>query len=71
MPEKPSNRGKGYIGKNRFKKTDNQPDIVGKLTIDGTEFSVAGWRKEDEAGGFYSLSISEPYKKDSDDDVPF
>lgn len=77
----------GYIGKNKFKKTDKHPDITGKITVDGVQYEVAGWQKESKGdhGGskYYSLKIQLPRqmgedsKKDVDgitdmkDDIPF
>lgn len=77
---------KGTIQKNKYKKTDGQPDIVGKATINGVEMKVAGWSKKWPDGSpYYSVtytpkdeSAEKPKKFNNDlqpqlndDEIPF
>lgn len=36
--------------KNDFKKTENQPDYKGELTVDGVTYNVAVWAKQSQKG---------------------
>ena len=48
----------GTIQKNKYKKTEGQPDIVGKATINGVEMKIAGWAKKWPDGSpFYSCKF--------------
>ena len=49
----------GTIQKNKYKKTDGQPDIIGKATINGVEMKVAGWSKKWSDGSpYYSVKFT-------------
>jgi len=77
----------GTIFKNDFKKNDNHPDYKGTANVNGELKEVALWVRTGKNSGkkFFSLVISEPYKKDEnkeagqetsqensgDDDLPF
>lgn len=71
----------GIISKNKYKKTEKQPDIIGKATINGQEILIAGWSKSGSNGPFYALkfTIKEDDQKknqsnsdeDLDDHIPF
>jgi hypothetical protein len=73
----------GSLSKNDRKEQPNHPDIKGKCVIDGREYWISGWLKENDNGKWYSLSFqpkeekrsaSAPSKKTSattDDDLPF
>jgi uncharacterized protein (DUF736 family) len=76
--------GNGSIFKNQYKENDNQPDYRGSIKLqDGTDKELAAWVKQDKNGNsFLSLSISDPYKKETEtpvatqsnakvDDLPF
>ena len=40
---------------------NKQPQMTGKLNVDGKDFQIAGWRKESKSGKkFLSLKIQEP-----------
>lgn len=56
---------KGIFFKNNFKEKDSQPDYKGKLNVEGKDFDLAGWIRDGAKGKFISLSISEPYNKES------
>jgi len=48
---------------NEYKKTENQPDIKGKMNVDGVEKECALWKKTSQDGKEYlSGVINEPYK---------
>lgn len=62
------------------KKNEKGPDVTGTATIGGTEYRMAGWKKEGQKGPFYSLNLEVPQAKASkpaaqtpapDDDEPF
>ena len=75
----------GILSKNDRKTEDKHPDVRGQCEIDGTQYWVAGWRKErkDGSGSFYSLRFepkeeqratpAKPGTKAAlpDDDIPF
>ena len=70
--------GAGSMLKNDYKEKDNQPDYKGKVILhDGTEQQVALWIKDGANGKFFSMQLSDVYKKpDIDaekekDDLPF
>ena len=57
----------GTIQKNKYKKTDGQPDIIGKATINGVEMKIAGWAKKWPDGSpFYSCK----FQVKDDEQVP-
>jgi len=47
----------GNISRNEKKTEDRHPDIKGKATIDGVDYWVSGWLKENDRGKWYSLSF--------------
>lgn len=58
----------GTVQKNKYKKTDGQPDIIGKATINGVEMKIAGWAKKWPDGSpFYSVKFT---PKDENAEVP-
>ena len=73
--------GSGSIFKNNYKEKDTQPDYKGTCVLqDGTEQQVAIWVKEGNNGKYFSMALSDVYKKDDskpaesvkqDDDLPF
>ena len=53
---------RGYLFKNKRKNQVKQPDLNGKITINGKEYSIGAWEKENADGEiFWSLALSEPY----------
>jgi len=40
-------RDSGIIFKNKFKNKEKQPDYVGSVRVNGVEYKLAGWKKED------------------------
>lgn len=56
----------GAIFKNDYKKEgDKQPDYKGKINVDGKDKEIALWLSESKEGKkYFSVKISEPYKKD-------
>jgi hypothetical protein len=71
--------GNGILSANKYKKSDNQPGYTGKITVNGVEYRLAGFVKENEYGKYFSLSVSEkndeqqqvPAPVVSDDEIPF
>ena len=49
--------GRGYLGKNKFKKKDNEPYFKGKATVNNQEVNIAGWIKHKDGGQIISLSF--------------
>ena len=47
----------GSISRNERKEKDTHPDLKGRATIDGREYWISGWLKENERGKWYSLSF--------------
>ena len=71
----------GSLWPNEHKKTENQPDMTGKVSIDGNLLRVAAWNRTSKNGGSNLLSLKlteqteEPKQeqpaKFASDDVPF
>ena len=54
----------GAIFKNTYKtENDKQPDYKGGINVDGKEKDIALWLREKDGKKYFSVSISEPYKK--------
>jgi hypothetical protein len=53
------NTNRGAIFENDRKENDNHPDMKGQINVEGAEFWVSGWWKEDRNGNEYmSLSVN-------------
>lgn len=71
----------GTLGRNKYKKTDSQPEYTGTATIGGVDYRIAGWVKEGKDGKFFGLKFSIPQQKGEisaaskpvldDDEIPF
>ena len=71
----------GIISKNQRKEKDTHPDQAGSCTIDGVDYWINGWVKENDKGKFLSLSFKpkeakreEPKRAKQpayDEDAPF
>ena len=48
----------GTLARNDRKTLDRHPDIRGQCVIDGRAYWIAGWRRENERGAFYSLAFT-------------
>ena len=48
----------GSLSKNDRKEKDSHPDVKGKATINGVDYWISGWRKENDRGAWYSLSFT-------------
>lgn len=59
--------GLGTMRANKYKESDNHPDIKGEITLHGGEIvKFAGWKKTDKNGGtYYSLKQDRP-REDAD-----
>lgn len=63
--------GNGSLFKNDYKNSDAQPDYQGTIKLpDGTDQQIAAWVKDGAKGKFFSLKLSDPYVKPTDD-MPF
>ncbi len=53
------NTNKGTLGKNPRKKEDNHPDYSGNINIEGTDYWLSGWLKENKDTGekFFALAV--------------
>jgi len=60
----------GILGRNKYKKSDGQPDYTGKATINGVEYRVAAWLKENADGKFFAMKYSIPQPKGEISAVP-
>lgn len=68
----------GLLFPERNKKSEKAPDYTGKLTMGGTEYRLAGWKREGTKGTFLSLKVSLPGDerrpragREDDDTIPF
>lgn len=50
----------GILFREQSKKSEKAPDYTGKLTMGGTTYRLAGWKKEGSRGTFLSLKVSLP-----------
>lgn len=85
MAKQYDNKNKGTLGKNKRKNSDSHPDYSGQLNVDGREYWLSGWLKENGQTGekFFSLSVKPKEQQGeesqvapksaggADDDVPF
>ena len=55
--ETETNRTGGYLSEKPQRFSDKAPTHVGKLSIDGNAYKVAGWLKSGKFGEFISLAI--------------
>lgn len=75
----------GTLGKNKRKEQDNHPDYAGQINVDGRDYWLSGWVKENKETGerFFSLSVKPKEQRaekpkpapvvsgEPDDDIPF
>lgn len=74
----------GSFSANKRKEKDTHPDIKGQATIDGREYWISGWKKENANGIWYSLAFdakdAQPQRQAQpapqkgatlDDEIPF
>lgn len=47
----------GSLSKNERKEKETHPDVKGKATINGVEYWISGWTKENDNGKWLSLSF--------------
>jgi hypothetical protein len=49
MTDKFDNRNRGAIWRNKNKESAEQPDLTGKLDVEGREFWVSAWKRKEGA----------------------
>lgn len=59
------NTNKGVLFTNDQKGNIKAPVYKGKINVEGKEYELAGWVKEGKSGKFLSLTVSEPYNKEA------
>jgi len=72
---------RGVLFRNDRKERDAQPDMTGKVDIEGKEYRLAGWTKEAKTGKkFLSIAVTPSEEQsaapaqaaqDPDDEIPF
>ncbi len=61
-----NNVGRANVFKNKFKKSDREPDLKGDGEVMGNKIGVAAWFKEDKNGNRYlSLSFDDAIKPET------
>lgn len=59
------NAGNGSMERNKEKRSDKSPDFKGRVTIDGKQFWLSGWNREDRDGNqFISLAFEPKLARD-------
>lgn len=83
MSQQYDNTNRGVLFQNKKKKSEKHPDFEGTINVDGKELAISAWKKTSQkAGEFYSLSVKEPWVKEtkaednqsakqSEDDIPW
>lgn len=80
------NTNSGTLGRNKRKEKDTHPDYSGQINVNGVDYWLSGWLKENKTTGekFFSLSVrpkeeksevyrddKKPARSDMDDEIPF
>jgi hypothetical protein len=77
------NTNRGTLGKNERRESDRHPEYTGKLNVDGREYWLSAWVKQNDRGKFFSLAVkpkdAQPTvprqapagRQDLDDEIPF
>jgi hypothetical protein len=61
----------GALFTNEYKKTDQQPDFKGNITINGKNFKLSAWKNKGQGGkNFISLKIDTYEEKPITPEVP-
>lgn len=59
------NAGNGSMERNKEKRSDKSPDFKGRATIEGKQYWLSGWNREDRDGNpFVSLSFEPKLARD-------
>lgn len=64
MPSEYDNTNKGILYPNNYKKRSNQPDVKGKINVDGVECELAGWVREKDGTRYFSLIVEKKEKEE-------
>lgn len=51
------NTNRGILGRNKRKEKDSHPDFSGSINVEGHDYWLSGWLKENANGKFFSLSV--------------
>jgi len=51
------NTNRGILGRNKRKEKDTHPDFSGSINVEGHDYWLSGWLKENANGKFFSLSV--------------
>jgi len=79
-PKKWDNTNTGVLFKTTYKRSDNSPDYIGSLDVEGKEWTVFGKIKKSKAGKtFLALSVvvprpkaeSAPVRGNTENETPF
>lgn len=52
---------RGRLSRNERKEKETHPDMKGSATINGVEYWISGWTKENDRGKWLSLSFEQKY----------
>lgn len=53
----PDYNNNGFLARNQNRTNDKQPEFKGQATVDGKEYWLAGWVKENDRGKYFSLKF--------------
>ena len=53
----------GSLGKNKYRKTNDQPEYTGTATIGGVKYKIAAWVNDGKDGKFFGLKFTIPQEK--------
>lgn len=54
-----TNENRGRLSRNERKEKETHPDMKGSATINGVEYWISGWTKENDRGKWLSLSFEQ------------
>lgn len=61
------NTNRGTLGRNKRKEKDSHPDFSGSINVEGHDYWLSGWLKENANGKFFSLAVK---RKDGTSERP-
>lgn len=59
------NTNRGVLGRNKNRESENYPEYTGSINVDGVDYWLNGWVKENKKDGskFFSLSVKRKESK--------